>query len=789
MAEYLQNHLREKRLFIAIILLLGISSWLFPESSSAITRLKTSGNRECAICHIMWLDEFKRKDVTPLIPYDPLPVEKTGKQDVSSTDQMCFSCHDGFVLDSRFLWKKERHNHPVGIKPSNDVTIPTAEGKTIFPMNEDGKVYCGTCHTAHGLDWDEKKNTTIFMRMDNRNSNICTACHLNRVTGPKNGNHPVHKKLKKLPPSLVRAGSRFSDNNEVICQSCHLAHGSKQNRMLAKSNHNSNLCASCHTQQAKVRNSKHDMSIMAPSSKNIRGEVVTESGPCSACHIPHKAQGPQLLWSRPISVAKDQGSAYCLNCHKESGIAHKKTINENSHPVDVAVEKVGIIAKKDGWVSRVKNKVAAQDIVKLPLFDKQGKRVKQGGNVTCMSCHDPHQWSAEHGKQASGDIHKTRGDGSNSFLRIANNKDSALCKNCHRNQASVGLSRHNLGITAPKETNKDGMTVSRSGVCSACHVPHNGKSEYMWARATKKNKGVMFRCISCHAKGKVAKNKTTGKHSHPLHVNLKKIDAATDLPLFTKDGKRDDKNGLIDCSTCHDPHQWDPANATAKSGRESATDGDASNSFLRLKASSGAALCVNCHKNKKTVIGTDHDLTVTAGKALNTLGQTVKQSGACGQCHAVHNAVLPQRLWAQKMGDGKHDAEKLCTGCHSKTGAAREKVPFKLTHPPRILSAGKARLSQDDNRKLIAPLFSADGKSVEAGMISCLTCHDPHQWDANKTKGGSGKNIEGDVRNSFLRHSSTEYFICSDCHAEESLYRYKYFHWSKSRPEVDPDKL
>lgn len=783
MSEYMQHHYRKKCAFIAFILLTGICSWLFPEPASALRR-KTSTNRECAICHIMWLEEFKRKDVKPLIPYDPLPIEKTGKQDVSSTEQMCFSCHDGFVLDSRFKWKKNRHNHPVGVKPSDDVTIPTAEGKTIFPLNEDGKIYCGTCHTAHGVDW-KGKDTTLFLRIENRNSNLCTACHLNRVTGPKKGNHPINRKLKKLPPSLVKAGSLFSSNNEIICQSCHLAHGSKQKKMLARPNHNSDLCVSCHERKAPIRKSKHNMAIMAPTSKNIRDSKPAESGPCSACHIPHKAIWPGL-WSRPVSVKKDLGSAYCLVCHKTKGIAHKKTIGKHSHPVDVPLRRAGIIAKKGGWISRVDNKAAPKNMVKLPLFDKQGRRVKEGGNVTCMTCHDPHQWSPDHGRQVDGDIRKTEGDGSNSFLRIANNKGSALCKNCHREQAAVAFSKHNLQLSAPDEKNKDGMTVSRSGVCSACHVPHNGKSGNMWARTVRdKNKGVMPKCIGCHKKGEVAENRTTGEHSHPVHVNLKKVGGVTDLPLFSKDGKRDEKHGLVDCATCHDPHQWDPSNAIARSGRDPETDGDVSNSFLRAKASGKAALCVNCHKKKNSVIGTDHDLSVTASNALNTRKQTVRQSGPCGQCHAVHNAIVSQRLWAQNLGNGKHEAEKLCTGCHSATGVANQKVPLELEHPPRTLPANEGRLREADSRKLKPPVFTRDGKAVEVGMITCLTCHDPHQWNAAKAKGGTGENREGDVRNSFLRHANTEYFVCSDCHGEDSLYRYKYFHWSKSRPKVD----
>ena len=73
---------------------------------------EVSAKRECATCHIMWLDEFKRKDIKSLIPYDPKPVTKSVKQDVSSTERMCFSCHDGFELDDRYMWKEDAHWHP-----------------------------------------------------------------------------------------------------------------------------------------------------------------------------------------------------------------------------------------------------------------------------------------------------------------------------------------------------------------------------------------------------------------------------------------------------------------------------------------------------------------------------------------------------------------------------------------------------------------------------------------------------------------------------------------------------
>jgi len=771
-----QNTLAKHRSFTVTVFLLYFIFLLLPDLAHGVR--KTSANRECATCHIMWLDEFKRKDVTPLIPYDPLPVVKTGKQDVASTEQMCFSCHDGFVLDSRSLWKKSHYSHPVGVKPSKDVHIPTAQGKIIFPLNLDKNIYCGTCHTAHGVDWTSK-DSPIFLRMENRDSSLCMACHLNRSTGVREGNHPVGVILKQRPSVLDKMGSKLGRRGEVICQTCHVIHTAKAKKILARKNNQSQLCSSCHTKNKAVRSSKHNLARTDPDLRNKLGQKVSETGPCSACHVPHKAEGPRL-WSRRLKAGKDLSSAYCLSCHIRGGVASKKTIGKHSHPVDVPLRKTGIVAKKDGWLSRVRNTAVSRDMVRLPLFDKQGKHVQTGGNVTCLTCHDPHTWSAKHTLQAPKDSLQAEGDGTNSFLRIANNGDSALCRNCHRKQAPVILSKHNLNISAKNEKNGQKMTVSRSGVCSACHVPHNGNAAKMWARNIKPgSKGIKPMCTGCHQQGAVAQEKITGAYSHPVPVNPGKSGLTTSLPLFSPAAERDDKQGWVDCATCHNPHQWDPLNPSSRTGIDPGVDGDAGTSFLRKKATTTASLCIDCHKQKKSVIGTDHDLSVTAKKSVNSAGETVRQSGPCGQCHAVHNAEMPLRLWARKIAENPDKAQSLCLSCHNKNDVASAKVPEKIKHPDRIVPSNKGRLRVAGEK--LAPVFNKSGKHDQAGMISCLTCHDPHRWKAGSAKPGNGRNNEGDVTNSFLRHANSKGFLCADCHGEDSIYRYKYFHWTKSR--------
>lgn len=764
--------------------------------SNALALQGQSPNRECATCHIMWLLAFKRQDVTALIPFDPLPRTASGKEDVVATERMCISCHDGFVLDSRWLWKNRENSHPVGQKPSPLTVIPTSEGKEIFPLNEDGNVYCGTCHSAHGIDWSEQE-TTIFLRMENFDSKMCIACHFEHSTGIDDGNHPINQVLEKIPASLKGVGAKFSDSNQVICQSCHRVHGAPGDNLTVLDNRESALCVSCHESKGNVMVNKHNLAVTSPQSRNLNNHFPAETGPCSACHLPHNARGPRL-WARSVGVSNgDFLSSACLGCHNDRGSAENKPVGTHSHPINIPLERVGISATSDGWT----RESDASLIKPLPLFDKQGNPATEGGNVTCLTCHDPHLWKQTEAtgqkiSRTDEEIRTTEGDGSSSFLRIANDHESAACTYCHTDKATVIKSDHDLNQTSPDSRNAAGMLVSQSGTCSACHLPHNGRGPVMWAREKTEGTGVEPQCLSCHNKNGPAAEKTTGQNSHPLHVDLTGIDAQPNLPLYGDDGVRDDVNGLVDCTTCHNPHQWDPTQSGRLTESTKHVEGDGNTSFLRMRTSSRSEdshLCAECHRQQASVFDTDHDLAVTAPEALNNNQQTTSQSGPCGQCHSVHNAVESHRLWTKELSAGQDVPEQLCRGCHIEGGIAEAKVPDELSHPPRMVPNRvelhrSVLFGKDNEERANTPVFDQQGNEVEIGTITCLTCHNPHQWSPTNPGKGTGENLEGDTTTSFLRNPSTENFLCRDCHGEDSLFRYKYYHWSKSRAQERPRK-
>jgi len=678
-------------LLISLFLVIGSSLTLNDADARSI-----AAKRECSICHIMWLDDFQRPEATPLIPYDPNPVMNTGKQDVVSNERNCFSCHDGFVLDSRFVWQNRQYSHPVGVVPSNKVSLPTANESqlrpdlNLFPLNKDGKVYCGTCHSAHGVDWKQDASP-VFLRAKNIESSICLNCHRNRSTGPKGGNHPIRRKLKNIPAELLDKGSKFGKGNIIICQSCHRIHGGRDKKVLVVSNKNSALCGKCHSDR----------------------------------------------------YAKDK----------------VESTKMGTHPVN-------IISKK----------------VKIPqeIIDRGGKLGKKG-EIICQTCHRPHL--AE--KKAT-------------ILVKKNDNDSALCRTCHLKEGRVKNTKHNMVLQEKEVKNIRGQTVSEAGVCSACHLPHNGDGPRMWARKMGSGPEKISRlCLSCHSKGKIAEHKQVGSISHPLGRNISRLGVAVKLPGFTDAGlkKVGDMKGRVSCASCHNPHQWDPKdpNKSSKPGDPS----DANNRFLRVANKGSNALCRTCHKDKADIKGTKHDV-ATMGAAAKSGNGT---PGLCKTCHLVHKGKGP-RLWARAPFKGVDPISSICLSCHNKKGLGKKKTIGEHSHPVNVPLSNLGIVSSNDgwvigtkkkpderykNRKLkVLPLFDAKGKKIaEDGRVTCASCHNPHRWSASKVVKGAALTAEGDAKTSFLRISNTQKAeLCINCHFDKGAVALSKHNLAITAPEV-----
>ncbi|MBI4825985.1 MAG: cytochrome c3 family protein [Nitrospirae bacterium] len=788
--------------------------------------------KECAICHYRWIDTFYLEHKgSDLVEFESRKVE--------SKPEMCFSCHDGSVVDSRARVYND-HRHKINRVPPPDMKIPE-----IFPLDEAGKMQCSTCHTAHGVSSEMGIEKTIFLRASNKNSSICIMCHPEKDGGIDRGNHPigvrkdfilpqklfgygskegeeknqiicetchtvhgspnesfliesssnsglclechrdkniftddgrrkpfhvVNSRFEKvrIPDELIRKGAKLGPNNEIICQTCHKVHNNmiEKQLLLIIKDEGSGLCLTCHTDKKYIEQTKHNLANSAPGEKNLDGKTVSEAGVCSSCHLPHKA-------ARKLYIEKDYTTSLCLSCHSKKNIAEEKIPDDYRHPVDVSP-----FEKKKSDSEIILTTISAEkEKLDLPLFNIYGAQDKNG-EITCATCHDPHRWRSD---STEGEIRKeVKGDINTSFLR---KPSPELCSSCHSGKFSIKNSKHDMNKVAPDEKNILGQKPGESGLCGICHLVHGGQQNYLWARPIEIKSGVVVQdlCVNCHNDKGIARKKVVKDYSHPVNIMPSEKEIDTTLPLFDFNGKVS-KNGLMTCQTCHDPHRWDPDDIITED--HSKIEGDSRNSFLRLDNSYSSRLCVNCHAKQSLVVGTDHDLNITAPDEKNVNGHTAAESGACSACHLVHNGPSSFKLWARPyilnyVSGGL--MESLCISCHSKGQSAEAKIPPIATHPTGMLVDNILRA--DKHSIDFSPLFDEkNGSYISVGNISCPTCHNAHQWNPVLKEKGPNKNLDGDVTNSFLRNVSYNN-ICIDCHGLDALFRFKYYHDPDDRVE------
>jgi len=684
----------------------------------------------------------------------------------------------------------------------------------IFPLDEQGKMQCATCHTAHGVASGPDSKETIFMRTSNRNSAMCRMCHPDMADSIKVHNHPLDISEQKIPPDLITLGALEGDKpNQLTCETCHTAHGSPHESYLIKSGRDSSLCLACHKEKnaltpagkkkpfhvvnvkpvkaitpqtliksgaetgkngelicltchkvhknqadqasllittdkktafclnchpdkKSISETSHNLQRSGPQEKNLQGLTVAQAGVCSACHLPHQA-------ARQLSGAGNFTTLLCVSCHSKDNIAGKSSLTGVQHPLGV----------------RPNNKST------LPLFNDFGLP-DQNGRITCTTCHDPHQSPAA----LTGPESTQKQTAAKSFLRQSSPK---ICEECHREKFNIANSKHDLSKVAPETKNIKNQPPLQSGLCGGCHLVHNAQQAFLWARKrTSKNESIVNGlCVDCHADNGLARKKVIKDYSHPIDISPSEKGLTTTLPLFDKNGKILE-NGLLTCPTCHDPHRWDPLKVFEKNHFE--IEGSSQNSFLRLENSPEPGLCEDCHTEQAYVKGTDHDLIVAAPSSKNIIGQTPLESGTCGVCHLAHNSPFQIKLWARDLAGGDSITEMLCDSCHSKEGSAGNKIPQIAFHPAGKLITNVGKNTKD--RPDYFPLFDViAGKTVTAGNISCPSCHNAHQWNPGLRSEGDGVKVEGSVDNSFLRVRSRD-LLCMDCHGPDGLYKYLYFH-------------
>lgn len=417
---------------------------------------------------------------------------------------------------------------------------------------------------------------------------------------------------------------------------------------------------------------------------------------------------------------------------------------------------------------------------------------------------------------------------------------------------SIVDTRHNLSKFGPGPVKSD----VEEEVCIFCHTPHRAREDtpYLWNRADTEAEfipytsstlhatvgqptGASKMCLSCHdgtiALGAVLSRPqeisfpaglqflpadrpaylgTDLSDDHPVSfvydVELAERNGELVPPSYLPENVKRDKDGMLQCTSCHDPH-------------------DDSNGRFLVMSNSHSALCISCHD--RTDWPSSSHATSTAG--WNNQGNdpwphtdyaTVAEN-ACANCHRSHDASGHQRLLNQPIEGAS------CLDCHNGNVAAKDiaaELDKLYGHPIQDYSGvhdaaenfgGTVNIHVEcvdchnshrtDNSTAIAPFVpgalrgvkgvDADGNPVDSAEYLyevCLKCHagsniflpatyapivrqDPQldlRLDFDTTNAsyhpvlGAGSNSAGSVPSLLPPYTNTSVIYCTDCHNNDS---------------------
>lgn len=707
-------------------------------------------SKACTLCHIEWIAPFSEGRDSSLMPR-PL---SSREEPASARADMCLSCHDGTVSDSRLrVW--DQHGHLTGIAPPPEMSIPGH-----LPL-VNGALACRTCHSAHGSDAPQSDfRRAMLLRVPNQASELCASCHVDKTHGPRFGTHPTGGMPWPIPEGLIVAGAKVGPNpRELTCQVCHTPHGAKNDHLLVLGTSSNQLCTSCHDQirPGMFRDGPHAEHPLTAQVNAEQAEAVralgTKLGPgerliCLSCHKLHHGRGERFLLADDLNEGQ-----MCLHCHAERreiiGSPHDLRINFPQER-----NRLGLTASEGGPCSS------------CHLFHRYARQPVPGSGDAaghCITCHQTGQCAES---KTLGDVnhpslfctechnpHETRHE---NFLRA---KPVDLCTSCHLDQSTLVGGPHDAVAAGAAWCEPD---APPAGPCLGCHRPHGDAETGLFRVPPAAGMPVADgACIACHPGADPARSSALAL-LHPLFskphasgaghtsVSLAKLG----LPLVN----HPDHGEIMGCKTCHDPHAgWNSNRALLREGHISTE-----------------TLCAKCHDQAHTIASTAHSPAALAAHSID--------SGACLPCHRVHgDADLVQRdlLWpvalrgavvtAGESSAMQMTSDVFCTGCHRDGGAAT--LPQVATHP-RVEMLGLAAGAEG------LPLYDSDGRLDPQGQITCRTCHTPHgRTDAYPDEFaaiGDRSALASAQRLQLRKFEAPN--TCSTCHGAEALWRFLYFH-------------
>lgn len=496
---------------------------------------------DCVTCHVSWHENIDPEK--SLMPDVEAPIQIQGMPARIPTAIMCFTCHDGTINDSREVFGSD--NHQMGM----DAKHLDIQG---LPLDKNGDIYCGTCHTPHSLTPSGAGGLAPFLREEKINSDLCISCHSNQASD--HTNHPT--KIKVSPGHSMPPNTFWGKDGTIECMTCHPIHG-REAVIGVTGNDRTELCSSCHEAYFDIKLTDHDLSSALKNRSSGIGPVLGGEDPCSACHVSHNAKADHM-WSMEVDP-KSGENGYCIGCHSDNGLGQEKIFTHAGHPVEKYTIRKAIPALG----------------------------IKAGDKLLCKSCHDPHQWefSQKHTVNAGNE----EGTEYTSFLRLPDDAQGQLCVTCHTDQSKMFESDHSVAREGFQQLFRESNTLH--GQCTVCHGAHTDALE-----GSTEDDPYTVLCMRCHDGQSYP---TSVVHNnHPIGVPF---NSKSNLMGYEKDGQT-----LLSCNTCHDPHEW---GRTVESSQTADLNGDDRNSFLTLSNWPEPKLCLDCHPEQETLLNSDHDMT------------------------------------------------------------------------------------------------------------------------------------------------------------------------------------
>jgi len=355
----------------------------------------------------------------------------------------------------------------------------------------------------------------------------------------------------------------------------------------------------------------------------------------------------------------------------------------------------------------------------------------------------------------------------------------------------IRQSRHNLSVSGPGSV----KALAEGRSCVFCHVAHSGvgagenrpdsgvqhrpyQSGTLSSEAAPRATGASRMCLSCHdgtvavgrtvkfgeirmrggASGRVEGKANLGfdlSASHPVSFRARHTGR-------TRDPRRDegvplDRQGMVQCTSCHDPH---------------VEDADPQQKKFLVKANRGAALCLSCHQlpywqSNPASHQQSMASPVPPGAAPEPYA-TIADNG-CANCHAMHGAGGQSLV----RGERNQGDDAVCLRCHDGR-VAKLDVASEVAKPFAHAAARAGPSGHDAAEGPMSPSRPLpETRPSQARHATCVDCHDPHAA-ANRSAlapraPGSLSGVWGVDRNGMrVQPVNFEYEVCFKCHADSA---------------------